>query len=71
MEELDPEYGTLEERRVIEGTEQDAARKHGEIGPDQVTRKTHKEKSVTWISTFGATPEMISEAIFKHNNDLF
>jgi RHS repeat-associated protein len=67
----DPEYGTLEERRVIEGTEQDAARKHGEIGPDQVTRKTHKEKSVTWISTFGSTPEMISEAIFKHNNDLF
>ncbi|MDE6871955.1 MAG: type III secretion system effector protein [Bacteroidales bacterium] len=66
----DAQYGTAEERRVIEGKEQDAARKHGEIRHDQVTRRTHKEKKIIWIPTGGAEPSKISDAVFLHN-DIF
>jgi hypothetical protein len=38
----DTQYDSKEERRVIEGSEQETARKHGEIGDGEVTRKDHK-----------------------------
>ena len=62
----DPDYGTEEERRVITGTEQTAARKHGEIREDQVTRTNHlmaKRK----LSTNDASPEEISRAVYENN----
>ena len=64
----DAQYGKSEERRVIEDTEQTAARKHGEIRSDQVTRSTHKEKKITLIPTGGASPSKISDAVFEHND---
>ena len=63
----DAQYGTSEERRVIEGTEQTAARKHGEIRSDQVTRSTHQEKKITLIPTGGASPQEVSDAVRVHN----
>lgn len=38
----DSQYSTKEERRVIQGAEQSAARKHGDINAKQTTRKNHK-----------------------------
>ena len=63
----DAQYGKSEERRVIEDTEQTAARKHGEIRSDQVTRSTHKEKKITLIPTGGASPQEVSDAVRVHN----
>ena len=65
----DPDYQTLEERRVITGSEQRAARKHGEIDADQVTRTNHflVKKS---IPTNDAKPEKISEIIYERNKYL-
>jgi hypothetical protein len=37
----DAKYSNKEEKRVIEGTEQTTARKHGEIKKDEVTRTDH------------------------------
>lgn len=53
-----------EERRVIEGTEQGAARKHGEIHPDLVTRRTHKEKKIIWMPIGDTMPSEIADAVF-------
>lgn len=38
----DKDYGNKEEKRVIAGSEQDTARKLGEISEDEVTRTNHK-----------------------------
>ena len=39
--EKDKDYDNKEEKRVIEGSEQKTAKKHGEISDDEVTRKDH------------------------------
>ncbi len=49
----DKKYDNLEEKRVIEGSEQDTARKHGEITGMEVTRKDHNMKS--YISVIDPT----------------
>ncbi|RXM42099.1 hypothetical protein BOW57_17825 [Flavobacterium sp. YO64] len=41
----DAKYDTKEEKRVIEGSEQTIARKHGDIKPGEVTRKDHGGKT--------------------------
>ena len=41
-ENYDAQYGSKEERRNIENTEQTAAKKHGEISKLQITRKNHE-----------------------------
>lgn len=62
----DPDYGTKEERRVITGTEQTAARKHGEIMDTQVTRTNHLMTNRK-LSTNDASPEEISRAVYENN----
>jgi RHS repeat-associated protein len=42
----DEQYGTLEEKRVITGSEQKTSRANGEITGNQVTRKNHKGDQV-------------------------
>ena len=37
----DSQYGTVEEKRVITGSEQDTAKKLGKLKSDQVTRTNH------------------------------
>ncbi len=52
----DPDYSNLEERRVITGSEQETARKHGEIKEGEVTRKNHsgtRYETVSPTSTVG------------------
>ena len=52
----DHDYDNLEEKRVITGSEQITARKHGEIKDGEVTRKNHKGQiyeTVSPISTQG------------------
>ena len=65
--ESDPDYDTLEERRVITGPEQVAARKHGEIREDQVTRKNHKILKRAISIPYEMTPEELSKSLFEHN----
>ena len=38
----DAQYDTKEEKRVIEGSEQETAKKHGEINEGEVTRTDHQ-----------------------------
>lgn len=38
----DSQYKNAEEKRVITGSEQETARKHGEINENEVTRTDHK-----------------------------
>ena len=38
---IDVQYGNAEERRVIEGSEQRTAYKHGEIEEGEITRNNH------------------------------
>ena len=47
---LDEQYNNAEERRVITGSEQITARKHEEIGLDEVTREDHKGSPYETIS---------------------
>ena len=52
----DPDYDNLEEKRVITGSEQETARKHGEIKGNEVTRKNHngsKYETISPTSTIG------------------
>ncbi len=63
----DPEYGTKEERRVITGTEQYVARRHGEIDEDQFTRNNHEAKTVFIVNVMGVAPKDISEGVYNHN----
>ena len=67
-ENSDPDYGTLEERRIITGTEQEAARKHGEIRQDQVTRRNHNILNRTISVPDKMTPEELSKSLFEQNN---
>ena len=68
LEEIknDP-YGNLEERRVITGTEQNVAKKHGEIRLEQTTRFNHGGRKL--IRIIEASPEIISKFIFRHNEN--
>ena len=61
------EYKSKEEERVITGTEQTAARKHGEIRNDQVTRKKHKGARFVHLQNI-SKPEELSRQLFEHNN---
>ena len=60
-------YGSQEEEIVITTTEQSAARKHGEIRKDQVTRKGHTSGKLISIGS-DMSPEDLSKSIFEHNN---
>ncbi len=60
-------YDTYEERRVITKGEQYAARRHGEIDSDQITRAKHKARVAKFEILLGESPEKISEDIYKHN----
>ena len=68
QEKSDPEYDTLEERRVITGPEQEAARKHREIRENQVTRRNHKILKSTLSVPDEMTPEELSKSLFEHNS---
>lgn len=60
-------YGSEEEEEVIKTTEQSAARKHGEIRNDQVTRTNHNGGYL--ISLLNEiSPSDLSKMIFEHNN---
>ena len=61
------DFDSVEEEIVITTTEQSAARKHGEIRNDQVTRKGHKNGKLIPIYS-SMSPEDVSKSIFEHNN---
>ena len=63
----DAQYGKKEEKRVITGKEQDAARKHGDINKQQTTRKNHRGKQSN-INISNMTPEEISKLIYESHN---
>ena len=63
----DKQYHKKEERRVIEGTEQIAAKKHGEIRNDQKTRTNHKGKQRN-ENISNMSPEEISRYIYEFHN---
>ena len=60
-----PDYGNVEERRVITGSEQETAQKLGEIKAGEVTRKDHlgtvyetiDPTSTEWANPFTITPK--------------
>ena len=59
----DAQYHTAEERRVITGSEQETARKHGEIGNGEVTREDHwgqKYETTSPITTQGKNEVIIT-----------
>lgn len=60
-------YGSREEEIITTTAEQSAARKHGEIRKDQVTRKIHKGGKFIPINS-EVSPENLSKALFEHNN---
>ncbi len=60
-------YGSDEEERVITTVEQYAARKHGEIRNDQVTRTNHYEGHLISLPN-EISPSDLSKMIFEHNN---
>ena len=60
-------YGSREEEIITTTAEQSAARKHGEIRKDQVTRKSHKGGKFIPINS-EVSPENLSKALFEHNN---
>ena len=45
----DTQYDTKEEKRVIEGSEQETAKKHGEISGEECTRTDHQMNSFTKV----------------------
>ena len=63
----DPQFDTLHERSIVAGPEQIAARKHGEIREDQITRKNKYLRPQLNVPK-GYTPEQVSKAVFEHNN---
>lgn len=65
--ESDKQYDKKEERRVIEGTEQIAAKKHGEIRYDQKTRTNHFGKQRN-ENISNMSPEEISRYIYEFHN---
>ena len=60
-------YGSDEEERVITTVEQYAARKHGEIRNDQVTRTNHYEGHLISLPN-EISPSDLSKKIFENNN---
>ena len=63
----DSQYSTKEERRVIQGAEQSAARKHGDINAKQTTRKNHKGTQAN-LNVSNMKPGEISKKIYESNN---
>lgn len=63
----DNQYSTKEERRVIQGAEQSAARKHGDINAKQTTRKNHKGTQAN-LNVSNMKPGEISKKIYESNN---
>ena len=63
----DEQYSKSEERRVITGTEQRAARKHGDINERQTTRTNSGGKQSN-INITNLTPKEISKQIYEKNN---
>jgi RHS repeat-associated protein len=61
----DKYYENNEEKRVITGSEQETARKHGEINKDEVTRKNHNGsayETISPITTQGKDEIVVSPA---------
>ena len=58
----------IEEMRVITGPEQDAARKHGEIRIDSVTRSNHTGGIKYILVPTQISVEELSELIYERNN---
>ena len=63
----DKQYSKSEERRVITGTEQRAARKHGDINEKQTTRTNSKGKQAN-LNITDMKPKEISKYIYETNN---
>ena len=76
IKRVDPQYDTVEEKRVITTTEQVAARNHGEISQQQVTRRKHtnhyrSRKDIPKIlSMEGKTIEEIVDFVKAHNSSV-
>lgn len=61
-------YGSIEEARNIETTEQYAARRHGEIREDTITRFDHESTEFEEIDAYSMTPEELSKHLFNRYN---
>src|SRR5690606_38657692 len=61
IETKDDDYSDAEEKRVITGSEQKTAKKHGEIKKNEVTRKDHNSGTIMTFpdptSTENAVPK--------------
>ncbi len=66
----DKQYDNLEEKRVIEGSEQETAKKHGEISNGEVTRKNHRMKGYIKVSDPTSTGEAVVTAPKKKEDQL-
>ena len=64
---LNDAYGSDEEEEIIITVEQSAARKHGEIRNDQVTRTNHNGGYIISLPN-EISPSDLSKFIFEHNN---
>ena len=53
----DPDYGNLEEKRVIMGSEQETARKLGKLEPGEVTRNNHNGTAYETTSPTSTEPK--------------
>lgn len=61
-------YGSAEEQRNIETAEQYAARHHGEIRDDTITRFDHESEPFAEIDVYSMTPEELSKYLFDIYN---
>lgn len=66
----DEQYSKGEERRVITGTEQEAARKHGDINKQQTTRTNSNGKQAN-VNITNMKPKEISRYIYETNNQYY
>ena len=66
----DEQYSKGEERRVITGTEQEAARKHGDINKQQTTRTNSNGKQAN-VNIANMKPKEISRYIYETNNQYY
>ena len=66
--DVNNQYGSSEEERVITTTEQEAARKHGEIKSDQVTRTSHG--GTIFPIPDEMSPRELSKKLYEHNKNL-
>lgn len=67
LHQIDDAYDNKEEKRVIEGDEQVAARKLGEITPNMVTRKDHKALETLYPISFSTPLEDIITLTIRLN----